>query len=289
MEGKKYWLKLEKNFLQSKYIKVIKNMHNGQDYILFYLALMLESIDTVGHLRFTELVPYNEDMLSSLTDTNIDIVRAAMKLFQDLGMISVLQDGTIFLPEVPALTGAESDSAERVRRFRARKKQDLLQCNGDVTSSNDEVTNSNKKVTVIKEEKRREEEEKDIEEECGNSDEQPEFAELPESEKEAQRLAQLLNDLHEQEDPGYSGKVKSWVKDIEKLIRIDERPPGQIEKVIRWSKTPGNFWFPNIMSGKKLRDKYPTLLAQSLQRNKASPKKASTEGYKINDFDVVGG
>lgn len=135
-EKKRYWLKLEKSFLQSKYIKIIKNMPNGKDYILFYLALMLESIDSVGHLRFTELVPYNEEMLSSLTDINIDIVRSAVKLFRDLGMIEILSDGTIFIPEVPLLTGKECESAERVRTFRSRKAQKLLQCNDDVTKSN---------------------------------------------------------------------------------------------------------------------------------------------------------
>jgi len=138
-EKTRYWLKLEKNFLDSKYIKIIKNVPNGKDYILFYIALMLESVESVGHLRFTELVPYDEQMLSSLTDTNIDIVRSAMKMFQELGLITVLEDGTIFLPEVPRLTGKESESAERVRRFRARKQQEALQCNEVVTISNDNI------------------------------------------------------------------------------------------------------------------------------------------------------
>ncbi len=136
-EKKRYWLKLEKDFLDSKYIKIIKGVPNGTDYILFYLALMLASVDSVGHLRFTELVAYNEQMLASLTGTNIDIVRSAMKLFQELGMIRILEDGTIFMPEVPRLTGKESESAERVRAFRERKRQELLNCNNDVTECND--------------------------------------------------------------------------------------------------------------------------------------------------------
>jgi uncharacterized phage protein (TIGR02220 family)/predicted phage replisome organizer len=136
-EKTRYWLKLEKGFLDSKYIKVIKNMPNGKEYILFYLALMLESIESVGHLKFTELVPYDEHMLSALTDTNVDIVRSAMKIFKELGIVTILNDGTIFLPDVPRLTGKESDSAERVRLFRARKNQQALQCNTDVTIYND--------------------------------------------------------------------------------------------------------------------------------------------------------
>jgi predicted phage replisome organizer len=160
-EKKRYWLKLEKDFLDSKYIKIIKGTPNGTDYILFYLALMLASVDTVGHLRFTELVAYNEQMLASLTGTNIDIVRSAMKLFQELGMIRILEDGTIFMPEVPRLTGKESESAERVRLFREREKQEALQCNNDVTKCND---NKEKEEDKQRTENREQQEEQRTEE-----------------------------------------------------------------------------------------------------------------------------
>lgn len=136
-EKKKYWLKLDKDFLKSSQMKVIKSMPNGKDYIIFYLSLMLESVETVGHLRFTSLVPYNDEMLSAITDTNIDIVRSAIKIFCELGLMQIFDDGTIFIPEVPKITGKESESAERVRQFRARQKQELLQCNADVTKCND--------------------------------------------------------------------------------------------------------------------------------------------------------
>lgn len=140
-ERKKYWLKLDKNFLKNPQMKVIRSMPNGKDYIIFYLSLMLESIETVGHLRFTSLVPYNDDMLAAITDTNIDIVRTAVKLFCELGLIKIFDDGTIFLPDVPAITGKESESAERVRNYRKRLKEKdellALQCNIEVTKSND--------------------------------------------------------------------------------------------------------------------------------------------------------
>ena len=134
-EQKKYWIKLEKDFLNSSQIKVIKNMQNGKDYIIFYLALMLESTNTEGHLRFNELVPYNEEMLASVTDTNVDIVRSAIKIFESLGLIQFLENGTIFLPDVPKRVGKESESAERVRLYRERTK--MLQCNDNVTNCND--------------------------------------------------------------------------------------------------------------------------------------------------------
>lgn len=137
-EKKRYWLKLDKDFLKSSQIKVIKNMPNGKDYVIFYLALMLESVETIGHLRFSNLVPYNEDMLASVTDTNVDIVRTAVKIFESLGLMEILDDGTIYMTQVAEMTGKESESAERVRRYRLKQKQQLaLQGNGNVTNSND--------------------------------------------------------------------------------------------------------------------------------------------------------
>lgn len=138
-ERKKYWLKLDKDFLKSPQMKVIKNMPNGKDYIIFYLSLMLESVESVGHLRFTSLVPYNAEMLSSVTDTNIDVVNTAIKLFCELGMMQIFDDGTIFMTEVPKMTGKEGESAERVRRFREKQKQEMLQCNANVTKCNDNI------------------------------------------------------------------------------------------------------------------------------------------------------
>lgn len=137
-EKKRYWLKLDKDFLKSSQIKVIKNMPNGKDYVIFYLALMLESVETIGHLRFSNLVPYNAEMLASVTDTNVDIVRTAVKIFESLGLMEILDDGTIYMTQVAEMTGKESESAERVRRYRLKQKQQLaLQCNGNVTNSND--------------------------------------------------------------------------------------------------------------------------------------------------------
>lgn len=140
-EKKRYWLKLDKNFLKNPQIKVLRNMPNGKDYIIFYLSLMLESVETVGHLRFTRLVPYNNEMLAAITETNVDIVRSAVKILCELGLMQIFDDGTIFITEVPKMTGKECESAERVREYRKRLKEQkemkLLQCNDDVTKCND--------------------------------------------------------------------------------------------------------------------------------------------------------
>ena len=95
-------------------------MPNGKDYVIFYLTLLLESIDHEGALRFSDTIPYNDDMLATITDTNIDIVRSAMKILIELNMIEILDDSTIYLAEISKMIGCENSVAERV-------------CNTDVT------------------------------------------------------------------------------------------------------------------------------------------------------------
>lgn len=134
-EGKKfYWLKLKRDFFKRHDIRIIEEMPNGKDYVLFYLKLLLESIDHEGSLRFSDTIPYNEQMLSVITNTNVDIVRSAMKLFIELQLIEIFDDKTIFMGEVEKMIGSESESAERVRKLRQRNK--ALLCNGDVQKSN---------------------------------------------------------------------------------------------------------------------------------------------------------
>ena len=112
---KYYWLKLKRDFFKRHDIRIIEEMPNGKDYILFYLKLLLESIDHEGSLRFSDTIPYNEQMLSVVTNTNIDIVRSAMKLFIDLNMMTVFDDLTIYMNEVDKLIGSETKWAEYKR------------------------------------------------------------------------------------------------------------------------------------------------------------------------------
>ena len=120
-----YWLKLKRDFFKRHDIRIIEEMQNGKDYVLFYLKLLLESIDHEGSLRFSDTIPYNEQMLSVITNTNVDIVRAAMKLFLELNLIEIFDDQTIYMGEVEKMIGSESESAERMRRLRQRQKPSL--------------------------------------------------------------------------------------------------------------------------------------------------------------------
>lgn len=141
MSKRFYWLKLQKDFFKRHDIRIIEAMENGKDYIIFYLKLLTESISHEGALRFSDTIPYDEKMLSVITNTNIDIVRQAVKVFMGLHLMEIWDDATIYMTETMKMLDSESPSAERVRKHRLKKKEEtkLLQCNDDVTKSNIEI------------------------------------------------------------------------------------------------------------------------------------------------------
>lgn len=114
-----YWLKLKRDFFKRHDIQIIESMPNGKDYILFYLKLLCESVDHEGNLRFSEQIPYNEQMLATITNTNVDIVRSAINIFSELHMMEIMDDGTYYMNEVSKMLGSETYWAKKKREQRS--------------------------------------------------------------------------------------------------------------------------------------------------------------------------
>jgi hypothetical protein len=136
--------------------------------------------------------------------------------------------------------------------------------------------NEDRQVQTEKEREREKEKERKAAN-AGGSAEPP----LSDSQKSSMELADLLLTSHRKEFPDYlSGKdakkiTENWARDVEKLMRIDKKPPETIRQVILWVKTPGNFWFHNIERGKKLREKFERLFGQmtGIEKKTSPPEK----------------
>lgn len=118
---KYYWLKLKKDFFKRHDIMIIESMPNGKDYVLFYLKLLVESLSHEGNLRFSDTIPYDENMLATITNTNIDIVRSAMKIFESLHLVELMDDKTIFMAELQTMIGSETEWAKKKRLYRQKQ------------------------------------------------------------------------------------------------------------------------------------------------------------------------
>ena len=152
-DSKYYWLKLKKDFFKRHDIRIVESMANGKDYILFYLKLLCESVDHDGNLRFSERIPYNADMLGTITNTNVDIVRNAIDVFTELGMMDMLDDGTLYMTEVSKMLGSASNNPNAIRQARHREKVSVTKSNALVTpavTNNNESKNKSKSKNEIK-------------------------------------------------------------------------------------------------------------------------------------------
>ena len=164
MPKRYYWIKLSQNFFGLKEIKVLKKMENGSDYILFWQELLLASLDytdetqKTGLLSFKENIPWSQELMEDVFGYSREIITGAMTMFKNLGMITVTESGEMWANDIERLIGKESDSAERVRKHRAKIK--LLENNSVTCNITRNVTRNvtgNKKCNVEKEK------EKDIE------------------------------------------------------------------------------------------------------------------------------
>jgi predicted phage replisome organizer len=122
-----YWLKLQTSFFDSDEVKVIEQMENGSKYIVFWLKLLLKAVaqSDPGQLRFKKGIPYTPELLSTITGTDIDIVRSAIQLFDKLGMIRMAENGDIWVDSVKSMCGSETKWAEYKRRERLDNVQQI--------------------------------------------------------------------------------------------------------------------------------------------------------------------
>lgn len=108
---KLYYLKLTKDFFDKHFMKILSK--RGSDYVVFLIRLMAESISHNGYLRYSEELPYDEEMLSQVTDTKIKIVEKSLEIFQELKIIEYTSDKTIYIPIVKTLTASSTVGAIR--------------------------------------------------------------------------------------------------------------------------------------------------------------------------------
>ncbi len=80
---------------------------------------------------------------------------------------------------------------------------------------------------------------------------------------------------------GEAPSLQRWALQIDRLIRLDHRPPEEIRQVIVFAQT-SSFWRSNILSAQKLREKYTTLLLQM----KSQPTKPVVERVHPNEVVV---
>ena len=121
---KYYYLRLKDNFFDGDELKILESMKDGYLYSNILLKLYLRSLKNDGKLVVNDRIPYNAEMLASVTGHQIGTVKQALSIFKDLGLIDVLENGAIYMLDIQNFIGRGSSEADRKREYRQRIETD---------------------------------------------------------------------------------------------------------------------------------------------------------------------
>lgn len=177
-EKKMFWLRLPTDIFQDKVMKRLRNLPAGADYCCVTLKLMLLALKTDCRLTYDGLMDTFAEELALEIDEQPESVDVTLRYLISVGWFKEMSETEIFAEKSNELAGSESESKERVRKYRERQKDLLNQektlqltlgsvtCNATVTPVTLpvtpemlHVTDGNENVTIEKnriEEKRKE-------------------------------------------------------------------------------------------------------------------------------------
>lgn len=152
---KYYYMRLKEDFFDSDEIRVIESMPDGYLYTNILLKMYLKSLKSEGRLMLNNIIPYNLQMIASVTGHQVGTVERALDVFKQLGFIEVLDNGAIYMLEIQNYIGESTTKADRQREYDRRisdeKKKSArnLEDSGKISSPEIEI----KKEIEIKIEK----------------------------------------------------------------------------------------------------------------------------------------
>lgn len=254
-----YYLKLKENFFDSDEMVLLESMPDGYIYSNILLKLYLRSLKHEGKLMFNDRIPFNSTMLATITRHSVGVVEKAVQIFRDLQLIDVLDNGAIYMSDIQSFIGKSSTEADRKREYRKKieeAKRNLI-TGGQVSDKCPDKTTPELEIEI----------EKDIDIE--KEEKKGKYSD------EHLRLAKKLQSNLTEDFPKEMNKVdiEKWADTIRLMEERDKASIEAIEYVINWLPT-NEFWFGNIRSAKKLREKFEKLKFE-IKADKNNHKKQS--------------
>ncbi|HFC9217174.1 TPA: phage replisome organizer N-terminal domain-containing protein [Enterococcus faecium] len=256
-----YYLKLKENFFDSDEMVLLESMPDGYIYSNILLKLYLRSLKHEGKLMFNDRIPFNSTMLATITRHSVGVVEKAVQIFRDLQLIDVLDNGAIYMSDIQSFIGKSSTEADRKREYRKKieeAKRNLI-TGGQVSDKCPDKTTPELEIDI----------EKDIEKDIDKEEKKGKYSD------EHLRLAKKLQSNLTEDFPKEMNKVdiEKWADTIRLMEERDKASIEAIEYVINWLPT-NEFWFGNIRSAKKLREKFEKLKFE-IKADKKNHKKQS--------------
>ncbi|HGV8428447.1 TPA: phage replisome organizer N-terminal domain-containing protein [Enterococcus faecium] len=254
-----YYLKLKENFFDSDEMVLLESMPDGYIYSNILLKLYLRSLKHEGKLMFNDRIPFNSTMLATITRHSVGVVEKAVQIFRDLQLIDVLDNGAIYMSDIQSFIGKSSTEADRKREYRKKieeAKRNLI-TGEQVSDKCPDKTTPELEIEI----------EKDID--IDKEEKKGKYSD------EHLRLAKKMQSNLTEDFPKEMNKVdiEKWADAIRLMEERDKASIEAIEYVINWLPT-NEFWFGNIRSAKKLKEKFEKLKFE-IKADKKNHKKQS--------------
>lgn len=136
------WIKLSTNMFEDEKIKLIEKMPEADTLLIIWIKLLSQAgkNNASGYIFLTENIPYTEEMLSTIFDRPVSVIRMALSVFQGFGMLEVNDKNFISIANwekhqnIDGMAKIREQTRDRVAKHRDKKKE--ISSNVTVTPSN---------------------------------------------------------------------------------------------------------------------------------------------------------
>lgn len=164
MDNNLFWFKFYISTYESEAFKLIDAMAKRDSIHLIYIRLMILAAKTNknGYIYFDTDTPYSEEMLSTIMNRPVSIIKHSLKALIEVKLISIDSEGYIMInnwDKEQGITFFQSSKTEeeilaeekekvreknrkRMAQYRARKKNEIATCNATSNEGVDVTSNS---------------------------------------------------------------------------------------------------------------------------------------------------
>lgn len=166
------WIKLSTKMFEDEKIRLIECMPESDMLLIIWIKLLSQAGKTnaKGYIYLNENIPYTDEMLATIFNRPLNIVRLALKTFEEFGMIEISDNHYIAISNwekhqnVEGLDKIRQQTRNRVAKHREKKKLNARNDTGNVTVTHGNATDIDKELDIeIDKDKDIDLKEKDIE------------------------------------------------------------------------------------------------------------------------------
>lgn len=231
-----FWIKLKTSTFQDEKVKLIESLPDGHTHLITWLKLLCLAgkSNAKGRIFFNKKTSFSEQMLATVFNQSVQTLKKSLEILSEFGLINKSKKGVITVKNwekhqnVDEMERLKEQNRRRQSRYRDKKKSNVTVTQPITLSNGTEL-------------------ELDIE------------LDKYSQESNEYRLSQILyNQIKKRNPKQKEPKLQDWSQSIDYLIRLDNRTPEEIEKVILWSQQD-DFWKNNILSTSNLRKNFDQL------------------------------